>query len=250
MRAYVALRESPHYRRDIFATGLRRLGYNVEFTLRQHPEPNDLLLIWNRYSGFHDTARRFEAVGAKVLVTENSLLGKEARAGEHWLSLALNHHNGAGRWKVGGPERWDSLGIELQPWKDGGHEAVLLLQRGIGAPGVAQPRGFHVKGCRVRAHPGKGGIEIPLDKDLARARCFVTWASGAGLKALILGVPGFAGLPQWVGAPACKPLEAFLRGEEPMRDDAARLAMFRRLAWHIWRRSEIESGEAFRWLIG
>jgi hypothetical protein len=59
---------------------------------------------------------------------------------------------------VGGPERWDDLGVELLPFRSEG-ETVILPQRGIGAAPTAMSRewpqdALRRHGGRVRYHPG------------------------------------------------------------------------------------------------
>lgn len=244
MRAVILIRQGMSDRREMFAEGLRSLGYSI--ANGGSPRPGDVLVTWNRYGPSDCAARQYEAAGASVIVAENGYMGK-AWKGSAWFALSLGQHNGAGRWTVGGPKRWDSLGVELAPWRTGGDEVVVLPQRGIGPRGVAMPRDWPAaRYGRVRPHPGLRAC-VPLEDDLARARCVVTWGSGAALKALAMGIPVFHAMPQWIGAPAALPLDRL--GCEPKRDDADRLAMFRRLAWAMWRDSEIETGDAFRWLM-
>lgn len=76
---------------------------------------------------------------------------------------------------------------------------------------------------------------MPLEDDLAKASKVVTWGSGAAIKALMVGIRVESHMPNWIG--------------EQDNTDEGRLAMFRRLAWANWRLSEIESGQAFRWLL-
>jgi len=250
-RALSLLRDSQHYRADAFASGLRAQGFEVVETL-SHPGPDDVLLVWNR-SGARDTqARRFEAAGARVVVAENGYLGKDWR-GDKWFALALGHHCGAGAWPDGGPQRWDALDVELEPWRDSGTQTLVLEQRGIGEPGIASPAGWAdsvatLMHGRVRRHPGAGPVAVTLRDDLADVCQVVTWASGAALLALTMGVPVFYGFPRWIGAPAARSMFTF-KSMEPRRDDEARLAMFRRLAWAQWTLAEIESGYAFERLL-
>lgn len=258
MKAWLCLRDGVHYRREAFEAGLRALGYQVQMGPTLAPGPDDILVLWNRYGRFDHSAREFESRGLPVLVAENGYLGN-AFAGDRWYSIARSQHNGAGEWHPGGPERWDALGEALAPWHVDAGELVLLPQRGIGPAGVAMPldwaertqlrlreRGLK---ARIRPHPGTGPA-LALEADLAGARAVVTWGSGAAIKALAMGVPVFYDLPRWIGAPAARPLKALLAGEAPRRDDAARLDMFRALAWAQWRLGEISNGEAFRHLLG
>jgi hypothetical protein len=211
------------------------------------PDARDVLCIWNRFGPNAEAARAFERAGRPVLVAENGYLGVEF-AGDRWYALSRNLHNGAGTWPEGGPERWDALGVPLEPWRQGGSEIVILAQRGIGSPPVAMPRDWPQRVAhlgRMRRHPGfKPTRVVPLRADLARARAAITWGSGAALQALLWGVPVFYAFEQWIGAPAARPLKDIEQG--PRCDDAARLGMFRRLAWAMWRIGEIWSGEALR----
>lgn len=250
MRACNLLRESQHYRREAFDEGLRRAGY----TLAQHisdPRPGDVLVIWNRYSRWHEEACRFEAAGARVVVAENGYLGKMWRQGE-WFALAVGHHGGPGLWWDHGPQRWDAWGVSLAPWRSEGGETVILGQRGIGEPGIASPDGWAEQARkmlgrgRIRQHPGKGDHRMDLLSDLIDAGEVVTWASSAALLALIWGIPVRYACPGWIGAGASR----YISYDAPlMRDDGARLEMLRRLAWAMWELDEIRSGEAFRRLL-
>jgi hypothetical protein len=251
LKAYVALREQVHYRRAAFSSGLSAVGYAVSYVLPCRPNPEDVLVIWNRYGGGERAALTFEKAGAKVLVAENGYLGKDW-LDDTWYAIAHGQHNGAGRWPTGGPERWDSLGVELAPMR-GGSEVVLLPQRGIGPAGVAMPRDWtdrtyaRLRGrglrVRVRQHPGTREC-VPLERDLGKASAVVTWGSGAALKALVMGVPVFYDFPQWIGGPAAS---RFTDDLTPCVD--ARLEMFRRLAYAQWRIGEIADGTAFRHLL-
>jgi hypothetical protein len=200
----------------------------------------------------NEEAKRFERAGARVVVAENGYMGRKWNGAE-WFAMSLGHHNGAGTWPALGPDRWDSWKLLLAPWRTGGTEVVLLPQRGIGEPGVAMPSSWTrdaqkiIGTSRVRAHPGEKGGGVPLDIDIARAKCVAVWASGAGIKALAMGVPVFYSLDRWIAAGACRHLKDWKDG--PLRDDALRLEMFRRLAWAMWNMAEIQSGEAFKTLL-
>lgn len=252
-RAINRLRASLHYRREAFDAGLRAAGFDVVEQLPD-PRPGDLLLIWNRYGGYHEEAQHFERAGARVLVTENGYLGKAWRGGE-WFALAQGHHAGAGRWHEGGPERWDGWQVEMAPFRHGGSEVVILGQRGIGEPGVRSPDRWAegmlsitgTAGHRIRPHPGQGPA-VPLAEDLADARCVYTWHSGAALQALMLGVPVWYCFPLWIGGRGGAPWDQMGR-VDANRDEGARLAMFRRLAWAQWTLDEIKTGEAIRCVL-
>jgi hypothetical protein len=238
------LREALVYRRATFCKGLQAAGYELVNSIPK-VEPQDVLCVWNRYAGFDEQAKRF----AKVLVAENAYVDAPGK----WVALSLSHHNGAGEWKQGSNDRWDSLGIELLPWRhvnDG--ETLIIGQRGIGEKGLASPMGWAEAtklriGGRIRKHPHKDAKAVPLEQDLERVSQVVTWGSSAALRSLMYGIPVWYEFPKWIGAGASKPLADW--GEPPKRDDEARLACFRRLIWAQWRLAEIESGEAFRYLL-
>jgi hypothetical protein len=249
-RALNCLRPTLHYRREAFDAGLREAGFRVVPQLAD-PRPGDVLVIWNRYGAGAELADFFEAAGAHVLVAENGWLGKHWRGGE-WFALSGGHHAGAGSWAYGGPQRWDAWQVDLAPWRTGGTETVIMGQRSIGEPGIASPRLWAEAvrgriGGRIRPHPGTG-TGTPLAVDLCDAREVATWASGAALQALVLGVPVWHALPQWIGAAASRPLAQHGQAE-PLRCDTGRLTMFRRLAWAMWTLAEIRGGAAFRHLL-
>lgn len=244
MRAYLLIRDLPPYRRESFAQGLRHLGYEVHKDAPSVPRQTDVLCIWNRYGRNDYLARTFEQVGAKVLVAENGYLGRDWR-GEHWYALSLGNHNGAGEWNPDGPERWDSFGTGFRDWRESGTETVVLATRHIGPNGVAEPRNWSQSiakelHARIRAHPGEKPC-VPLEQDLSRAKCVVTWGSGAALKCLLMGIPVQYGFKKWIGAPGATPIGGDGKGD--------RLAMLRRLAWAMWRTDELATGEPFARLL-
>lgn len=252
-RAHLLIRHEPHYRRFAFEAGLQACGYAIAGEPRETPRRDDVLVIWNRYGRNHATATRFEAVGARVIVAENGGLGRDWR-GDHWYSLTLTNPLASGTWPSSGAERWESFGETLCAWRKSGSECIVLAQRGIGPPGVAQPAGWHqsiartLKSshwlARIREHPGERQAK-PLAADLGHALAVVTWASGAALKALAWGIPVIYGLDSWIGAECGLPIRQF-QGDLSRPD---RLPFFHRLAWATWRTSEICRGEPFRRLL-
>ncbi len=261
MRAQLSLREAIAYRRDAFAAGLERAGFRVESRVVS-PAKDDVLVIWNRHGQGEEDARRFEAAGARVVVAENGHLGKAWRGG-NWYALALGHHAGAGDWPYGGPSRWDGWGVELGRWRHTGGDVLIFGQRGIGESAYRSPPQWAEqmldrirRRCpdvkpRIRPHPDalRGAAAVRLDDDLAGVMACVTWNSTAAASVLLAGVPVFYDCPTWIGAQAGLPAADLIEGADPKRDDAARLAMFRRMAWAMWDLDEIASGAAFRHLL-
>lgn len=250
-RACLLIRPDVRARWQAFQAGLGRCGFSVQIEVSV-PNESDVLVIWNRhrYSG---QARQFENAGARVIVAENGWLN--AASAEKQIALQLGHHNGAGTWYEGPEDRWSLLGIDLKPWRSDGDHVLVLAQRGIGEPGISQPRGWAEsisselrsrtnRQVIIRRHPGNH--EPPLEPDWTRCWAAVTWASGAGIKALIAGVPVFYGFEKWIGAAAAMPVWAGI--EKPFLGD--RLPMLRRLSWAQWSLPEISTGEPFARLLG
>ena len=236
-QAYLNLRLTVPERVEAFARGLRLNGYKVIPGTTMTPGPQDILVTWNRIGIGASAARAFEAAGRPVLVAENASWGNDF-AGKRWYHIARNRHNTAGRFDDFGPERWDTLGIELAPWRTQG-ETVILAQRGIGAAPTAMPRSWPQEaqaryGGRIRQHPGTRPAKALRD-DLGYCGQVVTWGSGAALQALLWGIPVASEMPDWIGAQD--------------NTDAGRLAMFRRLAWAQWTLEEISDGLPFRSLL-
>lgn len=246
MRAVNALRQTPGWRRQDFDAGLQAAGFDLVPSIAQ-PAPGDLLVTWNRYANADEQARHFEAHGARVLVVENGYLGKGWR-GDTWLSMGVGQHAGAGSWATHGADRWDGWKVELGEWRTAPGETLIFGQRGFGHPDVRAPDRWAESargrfGGRIRPHPAEEPT-LPLEGDLDGVAQVLTWHSAAALISIMRGVPAWYAFPRWVGAAAARPLAEW--GQPCRRDDGARLAMLRRLAWAIWRPSEIASGEAIR----
>lgn len=239
MRAWLNLRYTVPQRRAAFCSGLKRLGYEVVESLPTRIERGDIFVTWNRMGMADQIANSCIKHEHPVIVTENASWGNEF-AGEHWYTLARSYHNTAGMFAVGGQERFDSLDVELAPFRKFG-DSVILPQRGIGSPPTAMPKGWVQKAqkryrrARTRKHPGRLAPAKTLEEDLADTCRVITWGSGAAIKALSMGIHVESEMPDWIG--------------RQDNTEQGRLDMFRRLAWAQWRLSEIESGEAFAHLI-
>lgn len=258
--ATICFPDSPHYRRDAFAAGLAQHGFRSRFAWPPRstasPKPDDVLLVWNRQPATLQLAAEHEAAGARIIVVENGYIGRDG-AGAQLFAIARGQHNGAGYWFHGDGDRLTDLGLELAPWREDGEHILVLPQRSIGLPGVRMEHGWTEdvvqrleamrlgREIRVRRHPGKDRDQVALAPDLAGAWCAVTWGSGAGIKAIVAGIPVFHEFPRWIGAPAARLGVAEIN--RPFLGD--RLPMLHRLTWAQWRAAEIEAGEPFRWLL-
>ncbi len=249
--ATIMLRRTGSYQRPIFEAGIARLGYKLSERPARNPDPSDVLILWNRSRSFEAMALAYEARGATIIVAENGYLPDPA---EKTFALALDKHNGAGRYlvRIGSEQRF---AIATEPWRRDGTDILILAQLGIGSPGVAMPgawmqnirnrlAGITKRPIRIRPHPGN--TDRPLEPDLENVWACVTWGSGAGIKALVAGVPVFHCMPAWIGGLAAHALADDI--ENPYRGDRSHFLI--NLSWAQWRASEIASGEAFRHLLG
>lgn len=246
--ALLSLRHVHSTRWSAFRIGLERCGFVIPDKPFE-PRENDILVTWNRFSSIESTAQKFEKVGAPVLVAENPWIKSVGDKRGGMVSLCAGHHNGAGTWSIGGPERWNSFGIELSPWRSNGKRVLVLPQRGYGEQGIAMPSTwpqnildriakFTNRPITVRPHPG---LYRPKEPDFSKTWCAVTWASGAAIKAIVAGIPVFYEMEKWIGAPAA--IYGLRNIESPFLGD--RLPMFERLAWAQFFIDEIEDGWPF-----
>jgi len=237
--------------------GFRCEGYNGT-----PPNPEDVLVVWNRYPRDEVFCKRFEDAGATVLVAENGWIGHD-EDGSHCFALCRSHHNGAGTWEYGSdmaesdPQTEISrFGVSTSPWRSDGDAILVLPQRGLGEPGVAMPKEWpnEIVGrlkqltdreIVVRHHPG--AMKTRNDPDFTGYWAAVTWGSGAGIKSIVAGCPVFYDMPNWIGRWAGYSLE---NGEieTPFVGDRSRA--LHDISWAQWTGKEIASGEPFKWLLG
>lgn len=239
--------------------GLVAAGYTVTRSRPRASGAGDVLITWTRHVGREDECARWEAGGGRVIVAEEPhLKGRFPPGNERLYSLSLGDHQTA--WRAGGPERWAGFGLTVAPWRPdpgpGGH-IVVRDQRGIGSARMGSPRGWgeataerlrrtSVRPVIFRPHPKRAPANAPpIAVVLRGAWCFVTWASHEGVEALLAGVPVVWCAPAGFVRAACGTrLEDVT---DPPRPD--RLPVLRAFGWTQWRVGEIESGEAFRWML-
>ena len=105
-------------------------------------------------------------------------------------------------------------------------------------------RAYTTREIRIRPHPGNWQKEpprVPLVADLEGCWAMVTWASSAGVHALLAGVPVIREAPWWILAGAAS---SDIRAvEHPPEPD--RLPAFVRLAWAQYNIEEIAAGLPF-----
>lgn len=248
---FITVRKNPHYRQEAFAAGARAAGYVPKFDIPRIIQPGDILLTWNRHGVNDALAARF----ARVIVVENGYLPMIGTT--KTFAMALNQHNGPGQYPRNGPDRSSRLDVRVPPaWHDREGYILVLPQRGIGSRRAAMPRGWAEdvtrrlraltrREIRIRMPPSTGIRCRSLDEDLGSARVAVVWASSAGIKAMLAGVPTVHELPGWIGE-AASPYGIDCVENVPMGDIHL---MLRHVAAAQWSVEEVASGEAFRALL-
>lgn len=259
--AYCCVKPSVEARFESFCTGLAAAGYRVVTAEpRQPAQVGDVLVTWNKKGPWEAVADRFERQGGTVIVAENGYLGKD-ESGHQYYAIARHGHNGSGEWVSGGGERFERLGVDLKPWRASGSHILVCPNRFIGPKAFLMPQDWVERTVaelqlltdrpiRVRPHPGhwkrlKQHPDIGLATDMAGAFACVIWASSAGVKALMWGIPVICTAPWWI----CKQAAGSKLSEinsPPMPD---RLPAFERMSWAQWTMKEIEAGIPFCHLL-
>ena len=252
--------------------GLRAVGFAVrDLGQRRGQGPGDwlrprddrdVLVTWTVHRGALEACRDFfEEHGGRVIVAEEAHVRRVPDGpfpGDTYFSLCLHDHQG--RWHAGGPERWASWNIEIEPWRRHGARVLVREQRGIGSTLMASPRDWHLRAAEgLRALTGRPvetvvhpktlkrrGLPSPgNDEIFADAWCVVTWASHMGTQALLHGVPVIARAPRFFLQDACGDrLDQIDDPPRPPRGPA-----FERFAWAQWSMTEIRDGTAFDHLL-
>ena len=268
--ATLLVRPQPAPRFQALEAGLTAEGFRIERGWKGGPPASgDLLVTWNLIANRGRVAAQFAAAGAPVIVMENGYISPTPDGSIHY-AMALDGHNGGGRYRRGAPSRFMGLGVALAPWRRQGRHVLVCPQRGIGpvdtrpAPTwadntVARLRQLTSREIRVRFHPqsrrANGTPEgasrspdgRPLAEDLAGCHAVVVWNSNAATEALLKGVPVFYTAPHMITEFAADRDLAMI--ETPIVSDARRLEAFEKLAWGQWALDEIADGTAFRWLL-
>lgn len=245
--AYNLIRHQPHYRHDAFTKGLEACGFRVKLCISRPPQPEDVLVIWNRYAEWETKARQFEKAGAKVLVVENAYI---PHLKSFAISLTQHHHGGV---------HVEPSHTLLRPQE--GKHILICGQRQIGSELMKSPPEwaertaekllkFTKKELRIRQHPGKHTPPVHLADDLRDCHACVVWSSACGVQALIKGVQVFYGAPRFIGEASAHPLAEVwnyrldINAMHPFTDTGVRNAMANQ-----WTVEQVSSGEAFTKLL-
>lgn len=259
-KAYIMVRTKPEYRSEAFVSGAAAMGYQPILTSEPPKEmkPDELLVTWNAHGRMKTAIEVARKAGATHILTENGYAGKDSKGIQHY-ALAFNGHCGSGQWRVGGPERWERLGMHILPRRMSGNHILVCDQRGLGSDYMKSPAGFGEQMFRdlkkaqdrdviVRRHPGRHQPQFTLEQQMDDAWAVVVWSSNVATTALLAGYPVFYCAPHIITEGAC---EAGVKNiSNPVREGYdLRLQTFQRLAWAQWTVAEIASGAAFDWLL-
>lgn len=249
-------------RRFAFIDGFKRLGFQVQFGSpppTQPLKPEDVVVVWNMTARSHQAIYAAQAAGAALIVAENGYFGQDAD-GCQTYALALDGHNGSGRWPSGGRERLEALNVPFKPLKPYVRDRILIAdQRGIGSQLMRSPHNFgHLtaswlerRGFRteLRPHPGRHAPRRPLADDLAQTDAVVVWSSNVATQALIEGLPTYFCAPHIVSEGASRKVSVAHPEPTGVCSEEQRDAAFVRMAWAQWFLNEIAAGEAFKRLL-
>lgn len=253
-------------RHDAVHDGLKVAGFSVtRHEPPTNPRPEDVLVTWNAYGNNAETMKRFR----RTVVCEEGYIRHAPGCPHRYFALALNGHNGSGRWPVGDMSRLDALGIDFKPWRGNGNHILVCGQRGFGYNAMAMPdtwpdriydrlRAMTKRPLWYRPHHKRArrptqktydrvcSHEEPLRQHLVNCWAVVVYTSNAATEALIDGVPAFYDGPHIVTEGASiKGVEAV---DHPRYRDRA--PAFIKLSWAQWNLEEIRAGAPFARLLG
>lgn len=251
-------------------------------TIRQY----DAHLVYSRMYNFADRViDKCRHLGKPVLVIDSGYI----RRGEYY-AVGLGGINAEADFKNAGspPDRFNALGVEIKPWRDGGEYVLLCGQRQIDITLPCPPpqwaavmrdviRSVTDLPILYRPYPSEPAVHariagaLPsrgsLEDDLAGAAMLVTHTSNVVVQALLDGIPCVTtgkGVADRVVSIRLKPepeppLPAWARGkaalirhvlDAPRHTLPDRVPFFHDLAYAQWTEDEMKSGIPFRRLMG
>lgn len=179
---------------------------------------------------------------------------------DQYFMVGLNGLNGRADFKNTAcpSDRWDSLGIALQPWRgDGGHVLVCgqipwdaSVQNSNHQLWVMETldrlKAVTTKEIRYRPHPKFTQMPLPpLADELAGAHAVVTYSSNSAVDAALAGVPVFAADHGSMAWPIANKSFAWI--DAPIKPDRNQWA--NNLAYTQWTREEMQEGKPWRHLM-
>lgn len=131
MRAFVLIKDQAAYPRAAVIAGLQAIGYNTYADgLSSSFSKKDLLVTWTPWKSSlsQRAGEMHKERGGRWIVLENGYIQTQATQ----YAVGLNGFNGWGdhRNESSPPDRWESLGLEIKPWRESGEHVVLFAQMG------------------------------------------------------------------------------------------------------------------------
>lgn len=248
MNAYNLIPEALSDQHKAINEGLLNAGYKLQKGRPGSINNGDIVVMWNRWGENERLADRLEQSGGNLIIAENGYTGIG------YVALARSQHNGGGWVPQGDCNRLDALKIDFKPYRADGDHVLVCSSRGMGSKKMAEPntwqsqivenlRRYTKRPIKIRPHPGnwkENHKHLTLYDDLKDAWACVIWNSGAGIRALIEGIPVIACSDYWVLKDISNKVEDI---ENPILFE--RKSAFNKLAWSQWSLDEIESGEPF-----
>lgn len=193
------------------------------------------------------------------------------RTWEYWR-VALDAHQPTettlSRMKMG-PERWQTFGLDIAPWRKRGNHIVIAgssakyhdfydlphpadwtvalveeIRRYTDRPIIYRPKPSWKEARRIAGTTWSGGDETIKDA-LWGAHCLVTHGSNACFEAALMGVPSIV-----LGDAVAKPISStsIAEIEDPIM--GKRDQWFQNLAWHMFTEAEMLDGLAWTAIRG
>ena len=201
--------------------------------------------------------------GTGDILLECERLGREFYYIDHGYFCPSDHQHGdmSGHYRVTrnafqakgkgehGPGRWDTLDMEMEPWRDcGDHVLVLPMSHNVAMLRGVDPKTWLQDTVATLArHTDRPimvkpkSIDLTLEEALRDAHCVVGHCSNALVEAVLMGVPAFNLESCAVSAVALQDLSMV---EEPRRTDRRQWAY--NLAWAQFTLDEFRDGTAWK----
>lgn len=271
MRAFVLIKDQAPYPRSSVIAGLQALGYDVcTDGLSSSFNKKDLLVTWTPWESSlsQRAGDMHKERGGKWIVLENGYIQTTTTQ----YAVGLNGFNGWGNHRNDNspPDRWESLGLEIKPWRTEGEHVLLFAQMGghdysltmpgywpddvvqrlslltrrpiIYRPKPSRPKYLTRQYKNVTMPPFNG---VPLSNYFENAWVAVVYSSKAAVEALRCGIPALYDGPMSILRTVVE------RGIDLVENPPLpeRWPFFCDLAYAQWSKEEIATGVPFQRLL-
>lgn len=196
-----------------------------------------------------------EKLSKPVIVIDSGYVKRDK-----YFMVGLNGLNGRADFKNQScpSDRWESLGVELRPWReDGGYVLVCgQIPWDASVQDTNHQAWCHdtinrlgqttTKEIKFRPHPKFAPVPLPpLDDELSGAHAVVTYSSNSAVDAALAGVPVFADDIGSMAWPIANKSFAWI--DAPVKPDRQQWA--NNLAYTQWTRQEMQEGTPWQHLM-